>query len=304
MSRKHKKKNKNTRDYQVLGQQNYRSWFIHYFGMLKEIAFTRFQWTNIPSEIDERAIESILMSEGRLVFFKDKNLGYAFAPVAQGGQIDVYYNPIQNFAITPTGIPNSSKREFTNHEDSVVIYNNFSRVPILEDLRLYAMDLAEITASIKINTYNQRLSKIIGATDETIFNVRKIQNGIDDYASVIFAKSEMMDNMKTFDLSTPYVADKLQIIKEKKWNEVMAFLGINNNNVSKAERVQSAEVHANNEQIQLHMLSFLKAREQGVREINELFGLNIGVKPRELQWNIDNPAYVDDKNNGGIDTGG
>lgn len=297
MGRK-RRRSKNSNDYKEEGRIIHGDWYNHYFNLILEIALTRFQWTGIPEEIDERMIENLLIKDGRALFFKSKELGYTVAGMGQTGSLDKNYNPTQSIAVLPLPV---EQRVFDT-KDSVPIYNNYSRSPMIHTIALYAEEMADLTTTMRMNTYNQRTTKLLGADENTSFSVKEIQNGTDSYAPILFVRAEMLDSMKSFDMSTPFVADKLEAIKKEKWNEIMAFLGINNNSVNKAERVQSAEVRANDEQVMIHMLALLKEREVACKKINKLFGLNVQVRPREYQFQLDNPTY--ERSDSGTDIGG
>ena len=66
-------------------------------------------------------------------------------------------------------------------------------------------------------------------------------------------------------------------------NELLTFLGINNHNVQKAERLLVDEVNANNDFILVNLDHMYDEREKAVKEINEKFGLNIKVEKREVK---------------------
>jgi hypothetical protein len=87
-----------------------------------------------------------------------------------------------------------------------------------------------------------------------------------------------IDTLKT---DAPVVFDKLQHQKHTLWNECMTFLGINNANMDKRERLVDDEVQANNEQIELSAAVMLKSRELAAERINALFGTNISVELRK-----------------------
>ena len=63
-------------------------------------------------------------------------------------------------------------------------------------------------------------------------------------------------------------------------NEALTFLGINNANTDKKERLITDEVKANDEQLYVARQVMLNARKQACEEINKMFGLNIDVEFR------------------------
>ena len=68
--------------------------------------------------------------------------------------------------------------------------------------------------------------------------------------------------------------------KEEIWNEYLTFLGINNLEVSKKDRLVASEATTNNEVINLNLMSFLVPRQKAAKQFNELFGTNISVRVR------------------------
>ena len=77
--------------------------------------------------------------------------------------------------------------------------------------------------------------------------------------------------------------DKLQQQKTDLKNELLTYLGINNNNNVKKERMIVDEVNANNEYTSINLDLMFDLREKACKEINEKFGLNITVKKREVE---------------------
>ena len=81
--------------------------------------------------------------------------------------------------------------------------------------------------------------------------------------------------------NAPIVFPELQVQKQAMWNEALTFLGINNANTEKRERLITNEVDANNVHIDLSAECFLKAREKACEQINRVFGTEISVTMRE-----------------------
>ena len=98
------------------------------------------------------------------------------------------------------------------------------------------------------------------------------------------------ENFKAIDTRAPYVIDKIMDYKRQIWNEVLTFLGINNLQDEKKERLIESEINSNNELINLNLQSFFAPRQNACKQFNEKFGLSgekaISVKLRSDLHNI------------------
>ena len=105
-----------------------------------------------------------------------------------------------------------------------------------------------------------------------------------DNEPVIYADKNLdLNQIQILDLRPPVVFPQLQIQKHAVWNECMTFLGINNANQDKRERVVTDEVQANDEQVKASEDVMLKAREKACELINEMFDTDIKVHRRKLE---------------------
>ena len=73
-----------------------------------------------------------------------------------------------------------------------------------------------------------------------------------------------------WDIDT-YLIDKLTVHKHEVWNEALTFLGIDNSNVDKKERLITDEVRSNDELISYYLKCFYETRKQACDMINEKF---------------------------------
>lgn len=251
--------------------------FTDYFYRIMLIARSIFKWNNLPNGIDEKWIERWLFTEGQCVFFKDKNFGYMIAKVTPNGEINFYDEPTK---VRPYGT-NYVGESLINEEECVIIRNNDIMLPTAFTVKLFALRLADISRTIDINVHAQKTPNLIKCSERQKISLKQLYKQWNGNEPVIFASDELND--ETFDVldtEAPIVFDKLQIQKHEIWNECMTFLGINNANMNKRERLVDDEVQANNEQIMYCADVMLKARERACERINELFGLNISVELR------------------------
>ena len=254
--------------------------YTDYFYRLMLLARSVFKWNNLPNGLDEKWIERFLFYEGQCAFFHHDKLGYMVAKIAPSGELNYYDEPtiIQPHTNNCTGETFKSLR---NYEDCILIKNNDAAIPTYPTLNMYALRLAEIQRTIDINVSAQKTPVLLVCSDKQRKSLNTMFDQWNGFKPAIYGdKSLDMENVKALKMDAPIVFDKLQIQKHSVWNEVMTFLGINNANMDKRERLVDDEVQANNEQIELSAQVALKARELACKQINKLFGLNISVELR------------------------
>ena len=250
--------------------------YIDYYTRLKEYAINTFEWVNLPDTVDARYMELILCECGKVCFFQDELVGFMALPVNEYGNLNVYNYPTEHQIYAVNGY-NKNR----NIEDSVVIYNNYLRLPTVLTLSLYAERLSKIQRTIDVNISACKTPYIIVTTENQRLALENAFNQIDENKPALFFTNEMnLDNIKSLDLKTPYVSDKLTLLKHDVWNEAMTFLGIENSNTDKKERMITDEVNSNDGQIEASRFNMLDARLEACDKINKMFGLNISCKFR------------------------
>ena len=86
----------------------------------------------------------------------------------------------------------------------------------------------------------------------------------------------------------------------------MTYLGIDNANTDKKERLITDEVESNNEIIKYYLNCFYKTRKKACDEINEKYGLDISIKLNKdvlelLKQNGDDESFNEFDDLGGED---
>lgn len=251
--------------------------YTNYYYRLMLIAKSLFKWDNLPNGINEKWIEKYLFSEGGCIFFHDPTYGYMVTKFSTSGKLNFYDEPTKVNAYATDYI----STEHENNVDCVIIRNNDDMIPTFPTIQLYAHDLTNIKRTIDTNIIAQKMPNIILCTDKQRVSLKQVMKQKNDNEPVIYGDKGLDPNQITvLNTNTPIVFDKLQIQKNNIWNECMTFLGINNANTDKRERLVDDEVQANNQLIQVNSDVMLKAREQACKLINDMFGLNISVRRR------------------------
>lgn len=249
---------------------------IDYLTRIKEYALNTFKWVNLPKSVDARFIEEQLFEKGKICFFKDKNLGFLCLPVNEDGILNIY----NYFNIRRIYASNGFRRT-RKISNSVIIYNNYLKTPTFITANLYAIRLSQVQRTIDINLNAQRTPILISCTPQQRLTLKNVYKHYEGNEPVIFADSEFnVDSVRVLNTKAPYLINDLALYKHDLWNEVFTFLGINNANQDKRERLVASEVDANDEQVEQARFNMLDARLDACKLINDMFGLDISVKFR------------------------
>ena len=257
--------------------------FTDYYLRLSLLAKSVYEWSDLPNYISEKWIESYLYSYGDSVFFEDKEMGLMVAKVNQYGTLNAYDEPTEVIPVA-TNYTYKGEKPLIPGENCVLIYNNDLRLPTARTLQLYAYRLAEVQRTSDVNINAQKTPCLLTGNDKSILSLKQIYKKWEGNEPVIYYdKNGFEQPISVLKTEAPIVFDKLRLEKNQIWNEAMTFLGINNANQDKRERLVDDEVQANNEQIQLSAHVFLKNRVEACKRINEMFGCNISVKARQFE---------------------
>lgn len=267
--------------------------FTDYYYRLMLIARSLFKWNNLPEGMDEKWIERFLYTDGSCIFYHDNKLGYMVAHYANDGGINAYDEPTQVEPVAPNYT--YSGKTLVNGDNVVIIRNNDIMRCTATTIKLFAYDLANIKRTIDVNISAQKTPVIVRCSDKQRMSLKNAINQRNDNEPVIFAdKSLDLTQIEVLDLKPPKSFTDLQLQKHAIYNECMTFLGVNNANQDKKERLVESEVNANNDQVKACEDVMLKAREYACEEINRIFGLNISVERRSREELPD--LFVDNYN--------
>lgn len=271
--------------------------YINYLDRLKLIACSLFTWEGLDEVAGfgaSRFLEMSLYENGRACFVKDKDLGYLALKVNPSDKLNVYNLPEKVLAWS---IGYNKNYKF---DDVVYIMNNLLELPTSTTINLFAYRLYETERTIDTNLIAQKTPVLIEGDTKTILTLKNTYMSFAGNTPFIFGNKDYNINQKLNALKTdaPYLIDKLELHKHEIWNEALTFLGIDNANTDKKERLITDEVESNNELINYYLNCFYKTRKQACDMINKKYGLNIKIKlnkdvlellkEEDLIFNLDN----------------
>lgn len=267
---------------------------------IAELAVNRFKWEGLPEGIDPRFLEMTLLLNGLAVFYWDdrfnkllcvkaSSTGYvnfmdwptAYTVIGPGSKINDIHGQTTFMPKMLSGfIPFAGESEKDAKRQGFPVWPNYFRQSEIDTVRLYASRLANTDMTLEINTMNARQNKVVTSTAKTQLSMVNMARQIDEGINVIQPKDNaVLDNITAIDLGiNPDLFDKLSILRTRWWNECMGLLGIDNANQDKKERLVAAEVGANDSQTDSMRFVALNARREGIKHVNEVFGLDIKVE--------------------------
>lgn len=242
--------------------------FFDYYTRLKELAVNQFEWINLPNTCDARFLELILYEFGYCLFFRhDINRSFFNLQCTLEGPLNMYRIPIKRRAYSITGF--SQECDDLN---SVIIWNNYLRQPTSLTIELFARRLTEIQRAIDININGQKTPVLLYGTEAQQKTLRKIYQQWQGNEPVIFGDKQLQENpIQAIKTDVPESYINLMRAKNTVWNEAMSFLGIDNANTDKRERMITDEVESNNQLLKSQRYIFLNARKEACELINDLF---------------------------------
>ena len=253
---------------------NWRTYQMYLREMLT-LAENVFEFENLPDFIDVAFLNKKLLRDGSIAFFKDEYLGVIALPYTVMGTLDIYQRPQKIMAIAPNG---SYRREL-NPDDYIIMYDNNGRYPLFLDITQYAERIALDTRTIDINILQQRTPRFWKTSSDKERSIRDIINNVDGLENTVLTYEDInLDDIQLILQPAPYVADKIDIQKEKLWNEFLRLIGIANMNFQKKERNIKDEVLASQGGTIASRYSRFEPRQKAIKLINEKFGTNINVR--------------------------
>lgn len=248
-----------------------------YLNRLCDIAISSFNWVDLPTTVDERYLEMLLLTEGKCIFFRDEVLGYIVTSFSDGGNLNIYNQPVKRVANANNGYHNESLDE----NNSVIIYNDYMHTVIYPTLEMYAWRLYNITRTIDININSQKTPITILCDEKNKLSLENLYMQYDGNKPVIYGNKNLdLNNIKVLNTGANMIAPQLYDILHKMWNDAMMFLGYAPLS-DKRERVINLEAQQTFASTSSNYFSRLSARKQGCKYINDVFGLDVDVDFRQ-----------------------
>lgn len=262
--------------------------FNEYKNLYREYFYNLFLENIIISEVTDEAKHFILSQFWRLgnvasslVLKEAKDIETAkdniiFTPVTRE-LFNIYNAAATATLVNNRGVNYISQETKKVNEDVVIIYAQRNHLPIRKRIDYYASRLANIDLTIDINLTAHKMPIGVAVDEANAQRREELVNKLDSGEGILFLSVEDINAIKAVIPGAPFILDKLQHQREVIFNEALTYLGINNSNIEKAERLITDEVNSNNDLIALNGGCIIDEIKEGFDRTNEVFGTNIQV---------------------------
>ena len=272
--------------------------FAYYARRLFRLACTRFRTEGLPENIDPSFYAQKRTEDGAVCIFRDDVSGLVWAlPFTEDG-VDLQGNPTSWIAYGENGVEYPG----LNPTNSVIIWDTYLHgSSIYPDLLMFAKRLEIIERTMDTNIQGQKTPYILQGTKPQLESLKQTYKELSANVPYIVLDKAMNPREAIVSLTTtPFISSDLQIIKRNIWNEAMTFLGIENANSEKKERLVTQEATGMQGVIDNELIGTLKSIRECEEKANALFGLDLDTVisvddiRKELGYEVDGQNTVDE----------
>ena len=246
-----------------------------YYTYLQMLSLNMFKYKGLPESINTFYLEYVLQTRGYIGFYDDERLGLICSEITLGGKLNHYQIPTEYHTVSTSPLV---KKNLTSDE-CVIMKNSPLYVGLFPYLKFYAKKLALTSRTMDQNLTMQWTPYIITGDRRMLQQFKVFMKKILQGTQTIFtSKGFRTEDINILQTNAPFIADELHGMKQAILRECMTFLGIENANMDKKERLVSDEVNANNQQVIASRNIWLRERKKSIEELNKKFGLNASVE--------------------------
>lgn len=249
-----------------------------------------FKYEGLPDSIPAKWLEHYLLCNGNCIIAEVDGKYYALTG-GQGESANAYYIPCGYVVANPWIKTESGTLSKTfwiedvniagvdHKQDAVIIYNDTYSQGLLPLLQRYCSQLVENDISLNIADILARATvNISAADDKTKASAEIYLKRLRDGDLGVMTETAFVEGLNIREFH--YVANSItplieyhQYIKASLFNE----LGLNSNYNMKRESINSNESQLNDDMLHPLIDDMLREREEGIKRVNEFFGLDIKV---------------------------
>lgn len=236
-----------------------------------------FKYHNLPETIPETELEKLLQTNGFAIVGKINGDLYAING-GLGGEPDVYNRP----TIATVSVPYFNFNDTWDiDKDCVVIKNDSNAIGLIPMFIKYCTLMNENEITMLLATVNKRVQNLLSANDDnTIESAVQFLKDVFDGKIGVIAESKLFDSLKVNNSSTTSQVSLTDLFEYEQYLKASMFneIGLSANFNMKRERLTSAEVETNTDNLYPLVDDMLNNRKIALEKINTMFDTEIEVE--------------------------
>lgn len=236
-----------------------------------------FKYHNLPETIPETELEKLLQTNGFAIVGKINGDLYAING-GLGGETDVYNRP----TIATVSVPFFNFNDtWEIDKDCVVIKNDSNAIGLIPMFLKYCTLMNENEITMMLATVNKRIQNLLSANDDNTFeSAKQFLKDVFDGKTGVIAESKLFDSLKVNTSSTTAQVNLKDLFEFEQYLKASMFneIGLSANFNMKRERLTSAEIETNSDNLYPLVDDMLNNRRLAIEKINEMFETDIEVE--------------------------
>ena len=247
-----------------------------------------FEYKGLPPTLSARSIEIQLQTCGYCVIAEipdpahgEKGL-YCFRVASPSGELNAEKLPTKMVVVDTW---TNFNKELIIDDDCIVFANDPLWLGLGNIFALHAGQLTDAETTMRLQLYNARTNKILTATDDKVVGealqmLKDLKEGKWAVIGDAIELEGMMKALSSIDFTSPHagtIKDTMEVLQYYRAQWFIS-LGLNDNFNMKREALNENETESNENTLFTLPLIMLKYREEGVKKLNEKYGLNVSVK--------------------------
>lgn len=258
----------------------------NYINKFYNIWMSKFKWNGLDEEIKDQQENFIMRkfwSDGTIAGRKVPSLDVmAYMPYA-GMEFDMYDFPSKVTLVNLRGVSQVLVPQTPQvvGKDVVIGWCQPNHKPIETIVRYYVDRMVQVDMVINTNLNLMKMPFLIGVNEVDKDKMKNIVDRILANEVVVFASLEELNKVQALATQTPYIIDKLVAHKRGLEQELMTYMGVDNNGSENLEQthVSVDAVNANNDVINDYGYAIEAEIKKWIEQINRVFGRNISIEP-------------------------
>lgn len=236
-----------------------------------------FEYHGLPESIPPIELERLLQSNGFAGITEVDGKLYAFYG-GLGGEQDVYGRPTTMVISNPALNYNET---LEIEKDVVLMRNDSMMLGLIPTFAKYCSMMNENEVSLTLASISQRVNNLISvADDNTATSASKYLKQLEEGKLGYIFESKLFDSLQTNPMNSSGGTSITELIELQQYLKASMFneIGLNANYNMKRERLNSAEVEMNSDNLYPLVDNMLEHRRLALQEINEKYGTDISVE--------------------------